>query len=225
MRRRGYANQRLFKWPAPLALTLLGLMAALGLMALKSLDVIEPRAIEEVLLRLDFPNLLLHGLLGLTLFAGGLFVDASALRQWWKPVAWLAVVGVAVSAMVVAGLLWAASNYFALGLSPIWCLLFGALISPTDPLAALAIVKKARAPKDMEIKLVGESLFNDGSAVVLFLVLLGVLTTGEVDAGTLAWEAFLSPIGGAGLGALPRAQPSLDPAGLSGSATREGSGR
>lgn len=195
-----YLNQRLMRWPPPLALTLLGLAAALSLQALNAFGLIETAAVEQVLHNLDFPNLLLHGLLGLMLFAGALFVDATTLKKWWQPVARLATIGVVVSAVAVAGMLWLASNYFALGLSPLWCLLFGALIAPTDPIAALAIVQKSGAPKHLEIKLVGESLFNDGSAIVLFLLLLGVMNTGTIDASQLAHETFVSPIGGAALG-------------------------
>lgn len=195
-----YANQRLFRWPAPLALTLLGLSAALLLQGAHALNLIDIGVVERLLLNMDFPNLLLHGILGLMLFAGALFVDVTALRQWWRSIARLATLGVLISAVATAGMVWLAAKHFQLDLPFIWCLLFGALIAPTDPIAAMAIVRKAGAPKAMEIKLVGESLFNDGTAVVLFLVVLGVLQTGQVQPLHLAREILVSPMGGALVG-------------------------
>lgn len=197
-----YANQRLLKWPAPLALTLLGLMVAVSLQALNGFGLVDIAFVEKILHAVDFPNLLLHGLLGLMLFAGALFVDLLALKQWWKPVARLATLGVLISAAATAGMVWLASQYFSLGLSALWCLLFGALIAPTDPIAALAIVRKSGAPQHLETKLVGESLFNDGSAIVLFLALLAILQTGDISMGQLSHEVFVAPLGGAALGGL-----------------------
>lgn len=195
-----YLNQRFLKWPQVLAMNLMGVLLAAALIWLGHMGLAPTLQIETFVRSFDFAGLVLHGVLGLLLFAGAMFVDVENLRRWAKPIAALATAGVLVATAVVGGLLWLTSRALGFDLPLLWCLLFGALISPTDPIGALAIVRKVGAPKPMEIKLVGESLFNDATGVMLFLVILGIITTGDLSPGLLAQELFVAPVGGAVLG-------------------------
>jgi CPA1 family monovalent cation:H+ antiporter len=122
--------------------------------------------------RIDFNAVLLHGMLAFLLFAGSLHVDLSDLGKEWLPISLLAVVGTAASTFIVGGLMWGVLWALGLGVPVLDCLLFGALISPTDPIAVLGIMKQAGTPKRLETLTAGESLFNDGVGVVIFLALL-----------------------------------------------------
>lgn len=198
----GYLNQKTVRWPPVLAMTMTSIALALVLVVLGHWGWVPLGEVEAFIRGFDFADLVLHGLLGLLLFAGALFVDVEHLRRWAKPIGSLITIGVLVSALVVGLLLWAVAPWLGFALPFWWCVLFGALIAPTDPIAALAIVRKANAPKQMEIKLVGESLFNDGTGVMLFLIVLGIVNTGDVSASTLVQEIFVAPVGGAVLGLL-----------------------
>lgn len=125
----------------------------------------------------EFDNFLLHGILAFLLFAGATKVDITALRKWKGPIIGLASFGVVSTAFLVAGLLWGLSKLPIVDFEIpfMYALLFGALIAPTDPIAAHAILKKVGAPKHLETKLVGESLFNDGTAVVMFLTVASII--------------------------------------------------
>lgn len=196
-----YINQRFTRWAPPLAMTFLGLATAVLAQLAHLMGWIEIDQVERLLRQVDFSNLLLHGLLGFMLFAGALFVDFNSLKKWAAPVASLAIFGVLVSAFATGGLLWLIAQAISLDFPFVWCLLFGSLIAPTDPIAALSIVSRAGAPRHLKVKLVGESLFNDGTAIMLYLVILGVITTGEVHLLHLGYELFVAPLGGALLGA------------------------
>lgn len=195
-----YLNQRFFKWPPVLAMNLMSLVLAVSLMTLGHMGWAELADAERFIATFDFADLVLHGLLGLLLFAGAMFIDVEDLKKLAKPIAALATLGVVVSTVVVGTVLWGVVHLLGFELSFWWCVLFGTLISPTDPIAALAIVRSAGAPKPMEIKLVGESLFNDATGVMLFLIVLGIITTGEISPSLLAHELFVAPVGGAALG-------------------------
>ena len=195
-----YLNQRFLRWPQVLAMNMMSVILATALIVLGHMGFAPIDEAERFVQSFDFADLVLHGILGLLLFAGALFVDVEDLRKWAKPIAALATIGVVVSAIVVGVVLWFATQSISLDLPFWWCVLFGALISPTDPIAALAIVRSSGASREMEIKLVGESLFNDATGVMLFLVVLGIIQTGDISPSLLAHELFVSPIGGAALG-------------------------
>lgn len=201
-----YINQRFLKWPMVLAMSIMGSILAILLVLMGKLGILDIQMVEAYLRGYDFENLVLHGLLAPLLFAGAMFVNVGNLKQWWKPIAALASVGVFVSAFITATFVYyIAQAFYMFGLIPtelgfLWCLLFGSLIAATDPIAALAIVKKAGAPKQMETKLVGESLFNDATSVMMFLVVYGILKTGDLSAHTLAYEVLVAPFGAALLG-------------------------
>lgn len=124
---------------------------------------------------IDFNNFLLHGILSFLLFAGAIKVEMSSIKKWLGPISLLATFGVLISAFSIGGLLWGAAYLMGINFPFMWACLFGALISPTDPIAALAIVKSINAPKHLEMKLVGESMFNDGTGVVAFITILSII--------------------------------------------------
>lgn len=146
---------------------------------------------------INFSRVLLDIMLSFLLFAGALHTDSSLLKSNSRPIAVFAVSGVILSALIVAGLLYWLLWAFFTPLPFLYCLLFGALVAPTDPIAVLGILTRAGAPKNAEIKIVGESLFNDGIGVVLFLSLLEIISIGT--AGISFWQIlllFVQEIGG-----------------------------
>jgi len=127
----------------------------------------------------------------LLLFAGALHTDLSKLRKRIAAIAALASIGVVISAAVAGTASWFLFNAFGVGVPWIWCFAFGALISPTDPIAVLGVMKAAKAPEHLEVKVIGESLFNDGTGVILFTVFvsIGVAVGGGADAAHGAMSA------------------------------------
>jgi CPA1 family monovalent cation:H+ antiporter len=135
-------------------------------------------------------------MLSLLLFAGALHVDLSALKRFRWQVASLALLGTVASTFLIGFAMHAVLPWIGITLPLIYCLLFGALISPTDPIAVLGILRSAGAPKTMEIVIAGESLFNDGVGVVVFSLLLGVLASGAFPTAGQAFELLLREAGG-----------------------------
>lgn len=177
----GWINTRFLKLPSNIGLLLMGVLASV---VLAGLDLAFPRAglvagVGAILRRIDFYDALMNGMLGFLLFAGGLHVDWQALKKRVGTVTTLATVGVAISTLTIGFGFWGLAHLLGLGISLPWSLVFGALISPTDPVAVLSLLKSARVPKLLEIEMAGESLFNDGVGVVLFTILLAVATSGN----------------------------------------------
>ena len=171
----GLLNYHFLKLPFTIGLMASGLVASLAMLAF---DALVPglglaEATREAIRSIDFANAILYGMLSVLLFAGALHVDLELLFDRKVPILTLASAGILVSTVVAATLSYAVFSAVGLDISFPWCLVFGALISPTDPIAVLGIMKAAGAPKELEVKVVGESLFNDGFGVVLFLALLG----------------------------------------------------
>ena len=186
-----YLNHRLLRLPMMVALMLLSLLLSVTLLVAGRY---RPGVLElasHAMASIDFNRLLLHGMLGYLLFAGALHVDLEVLRRQRLVIAMLATVGVLLSTAIVGGLLWVALRLLGLGLGFGPCLLFGALISPTDPISVLAVLKSLGAPRDLEVQIAGESLFNDGVGVVVFSTLLGYYGLGGDGIG------FGSGVGGA----------------------------
>lgn len=193
-----YLNHRFIGLP-----TVIGVMAtALGLsLAIIALDAVgfmhTLRELDESLLRsIDFSDVLMQGMLSLLLFAGALHVDLSELRAFRWQIGALAVCSTFASTLLVGFGMWVLLPLAGLEIPLIYCLLFGALISPTDPIAVLGILKSAGAPKDVELVIAGESLFNDGVGVVLFSLLLGVLVSGQTPTTGEALMLLLREAGG-----------------------------
>ena len=152
----------------------------------------------------DFTEILMGAMLNFLLFAGAIHVNFSDLRQQRLPVMIFSTVSVIISTFIIGLILFYIAPLFQLELPFVYCLLFGALISPTDPIAVLGILKKANVPKSLETKIAGESLFNDGVAVVLFAVILQVAQSDsvQISAGTVSWLLVKEAAGGILLGLL-----------------------
>lgn len=127
---------------------------------------------------LDFHNLLMKVMLSFLLFAGAIHINAQSLKKEGLPILTFATVGTILSTFIVGGLMFFVFKLFHLPIGFIYCLLFGALISPTDPIAVLGILRHARIPPSLELKISGESLFNDGIAVVIFISILEIAGAG-----------------------------------------------
>jgi len=175
-----YLNERFVGLPTVIGVMAAALVLSLTLVGLSALGIAgELLQYERSLLRsIDFSDVLMEGMLSLLLFAAALHVDLSELRSFRWPVALLALFGTLVSTAVVGFGVWFALPLVGLHLPLLYCMLFGALISPTDPIAVMGILKSAGAPRDLELLIVGESLFNDGVGVVIFSLLLGVVASG-----------------------------------------------
>ena len=196
-----YANYRVLRLPTTIGLTLISLLLSLIVVVFGHLRWIDSAAAVSAVGALDFSGVLLHGMLAYLLFAGALHVDLADLRTEALPVAILATVGVFVTTAVVGTLVWGLALLLGIELPLIYGLLFGALIAPTDPIAVLGILKQVSAPHSLQVRLTGESLFNDGVGVALFLTLLGVATSGEQpDLGHAALVLLFEAAGGIVLG-------------------------
>jgi CPA1 family monovalent cation:H+ antiporter len=184
-----WANHRFIRLPSSIALLLFSLAASLGVIALGKLGIHFDTLALELLGEIDFDAALLHGMLSFLLFAGALHVDLDELWQRIGAIGFLASVGVLISTGLVGVATWWLFDLMGHPLPFLWCLLFGALISPTDPIAVLAILKSAGSDPGLRLKMTGESLLNDGVGVVVFLALLGIAAGGEH--GTPAGAALL----------------------------------
>lgn len=192
-----YINSRYIRLPTTIGLMIMGLVLSLSLILLGGLSPQLQQGARDLLDRIDFSETLLHGMLAFLLFAGSLHVNFGDLyKQKWV-VGWLATLGVLLSTLLVGGLTWLIFNVVGFELSLLHCLVFGALISPTDPIAVLSILRRANVPKSLETKITGESLFNDGVGVVVFLVLYRILVGGhEITLGTVTGLFLAETVGG-----------------------------
>ncbi len=169
-----WINHRFLKLPTAIGLMLISLLISLVLLSpLPGTDGLEDQA-RRLLESIAFDETVMHGMLGFLLFAGALQVRLDDLARHRLEILLLASLGVLISTLVVAAGAWLIFWLLGFPVPFIYCALFGALISPTDPIAVLGILRQAGAPKPLETKITGESLFNDGAAVVLFLVLVQV---------------------------------------------------
>lgn len=194
----GYANHRWMKLPPSIALTVMGAVASLVVVAADRLLPASDLggALREFLARIDFQTALMDGMLSFLLFAGALHVNLEHVRAGRGPIAALSTVGVVVSTLLIASGFKAISLLVGLEISFAWCLVFGALISPTDPVSVLAVLKEARVPKTLEATVGGESLFNDGVGVVVFSILLATATAGVPLTTLSALKLFAVEAGG-----------------------------
>ncbi len=200
----GFINARVLRLPRTIALMLMGLgLATLLLLVGEVAPAWAEHARVFVATKIDFNEALMGVLLSFLLFAGALHVNLDDLKAQRSIIFLLASIGVLVSTFLVGSVFYYLARLFGLEISYLYCLVFGALISPTDPIAVLGILKKVGAPKTLETKICGESLFNDGVGVVVFLTLLG-LATGRLhaDAGHIAVEFVKETGGGIVLGLL-----------------------
>ena len=196
-----YLNARVLRLPSAIGLMATALLGSVLVLVLDALQITEvaPR-VSALLDQVNLSYALLHGMLGILLFAGALHVDLNDLREFRIPITVLAIGGTALSTAAVGVASYLVLGALGLDVHLVHCLLFGALISPTDPIAVLGILKAAKAPKSLEVTITGESLFNDGVGVVFFLAILGVAAGGEVSASEIARMFVQEAIGGAVFG-------------------------
>jgi CPA1 family monovalent cation:H+ antiporter len=200
----GWLNHRFFGLPLTTGLTTMGATASALIVVLDNFAFgPADHQLRRFIADIDFRAALMEGMLSFLLFAGALQVDLSDLRRSKWATGIITVVGVLASTAIVGVGAWAAGMAFGIDIPLLWCLLFGALISPTDPVAVLGILKSARVPALLEATVAGESLFNDGVGIVVFSILVGLAA--EQGHATLSEAARLfavEAVGGVALGAL-----------------------
>jgi CPA1 family monovalent cation:H+ antiporter len=198
-----YLNERFLRLPPTIGVMASALVLSVALTVAGRLGWMVDRWAESLLQQVDFGAVLLQGMLSFLLFAGSLHVDlGDLLERKWSIMA-LATVGVALSTFLVGSLFYSLLLLFGLHVDYIYCLLFGALISPTDPIAVIGMLKNAGLSTTLRSMIVGESLFNDGVGVVAFSLILGVAAGGyELSAGGIGLLFVEEAIGGLLLGIL-----------------------
>lgn len=195
-----FINQKFLKLPFVIGLFLLSTLLSIVVISSQFWMHIDPQNLENYLEKARIDELIIDVFLGFLLFAGALHTDWANLKSQIKSIMSFALGGVILSTIIIAGLFYYAAQFFGLDLNFIYCLLFGALISPTDPIAVLGILKKAGVPKKTESVIVGESLFNDGIGVVIFIALLETLKVGEFSFSHFGILFIQEAIGGIILG-------------------------
>lgn len=181
-----YLNHRYLRFPLTIGLMAIALVVSLVLLLLGKAGLAFEQDAERFVQSIDFDQTLLRGMLSFLLFAGALHVNLDELLEDKWFIGTLATAGVLVSTMIVGFLVFVVTGWLGLGLPLLACFLFGALISPTDPIAVLSILRTLGVPKALEVQISGESLFNDGVGVAVFLALLGAAGAGTVTPGSFA---------------------------------------
>lgn len=200
-----YLNVRFLKLPGTIGIMIIAMLVSVGIRLLG--DQFFPETTREffqLIKEFDFTEILMGAMLNFLLFAGALHVNISDLKEHKWPIFTYATVSVVLSAFIISGMLFYVAPILGIEIPFIYCLLFGTLISPTDPIVVLGILKEAKVPKRIETKITGESLFNDGVAVVMFAVVLKMATDTSFEAtfGSVSWLFLLEAGGGIILGGL-----------------------
>jgi CPA1 family monovalent cation:H+ antiporter len=203
----GYINHRWMGLPHSIGIVVIALLASLGAIALDALFPVLALqdSVRGILKDLDFHDVLMKGMLSFLLFAGALHVNLGELlsRKW--AIGSMATVGVLMSTFMVGFAVYGVSDLLGIGIPLSYCLVFGALIAPTDPVAVLSILKTVKVPKALEAKIAGESLFNDGVGIVIFIIMVAIATGGGHGGETIGVIEIIrlfaqEALGGAALG-------------------------
>ena len=177
----GFINHRFLHLPHTIGLVVIALLASLSIIGLNLIvpSVQIGQSVTGILREIDFNETLMHGMLSFLMFAGALHADFTAIKTRRLTIAVMAVFGTLISTFVIGTLMWFLLGFLNLKIPFIWALVFGALISPTDPVAVLSLFKTVKVPGTLQAKMAGESLFNDGVGVVLFTVVLAIALASE----------------------------------------------
>lgn len=170
----GFLNYKFINLPNSIGLTLVTLILSISLLILGKFGFMLDVKLASLIHEIDFKRAVMDFMLGFILFAGSLHMNVEHIYKFRWIIAQLATIGVLISMVLIGGIVYAISYVFTLGLPLMHCFLFGALISPTDPVAVLGVLKRVNAPKSLEIKIAGEALFNDGVGIVMFMTLLSI---------------------------------------------------
>lgn len=199
-----YLNNRFVKLPDTLGVMALGMLFSLGIMGYGHYNPASMADARELIQALNFSDLVFHGLLSFLLFAGAFHVDVSGLKSQKMPVLLLSTLGVILSTAIVGVCLQFFLYLLGINVSLLWCLVFGALISPTDPVAVLGALKNSKMPDEIKNKISGEALLNDASAVVAYATLVGLAagTAADVSVQGISIKLAQEVFGAIGLGGL-----------------------
>ncbi len=174
----GYINFRFLKLPGTIGIMIISIAASLAVVVV---GIFYPRFFQrtiDIIGSIDFHTALMRVMLSFLLFAGAIHIDINKLRKESGAIITFSTIGVLLSTFIVGSLLFIAATWFGYSIDFIYCLLFGSLISPTDPIAVMGILRKAKIPSSLEMKISGESLFNDGVAIVIFMTIAEVIDSG-----------------------------------------------
>ncbi|KMQ63866.1 sodium:proton antiporter [Chryseobacterium sp. BLS98] len=195
-----YLNYRFLKLPSTIGIMVIAIVVSIVLVMFG--ETVLPRTfghLNNLMNSIDFTEVLMGAMLNFLLFAGGIHININDLKEQFRPVLIFSTAGVVISTFVVGFGMFYLLPFLGIHLPFIYCLVFGALISPTDPVAVLSILKQANVSKSLETKVAGESLFNDGMAVVVFTVVMQLAVGKEVDLGVESIGLLLMKEAGGGI--------------------------
>jgi monovalent cation:H+ antiporter, CPA1 family len=193
----GYLNAKFLRLPSAIGLMAIGLLGSFAILGLDVAGLVDSAALQAFVSRIDFAHVLMHGLLGFLLFAGALHVDLADLAVHKWSILALALLGTLLSTFLIGAGTWLLLTWCGIPLPFLQTLLFGALISPTDPIAVLGIMRSAKVSNDLAVQISGESLFNDGIGVVLFVVIAAAAGGTHPSAAGMAVLFLREAVGGA----------------------------
>jgi len=199
-----YLNLRYLKLPSTIGIMIIAMFTSIMLVVTGNIFPKTFSHFSELLNDVDFTEVLMGAMLNFLLFAGAIHINLKDLREQRGPIIIFSTVSVIISTFAVGGMLFYIAPVLGLQIPFIFCLLFGALISPTDPIAVMGVLKEANVRKSLETKVAGESLFNDGVAVVVFAVILQLTQGSDIDIsfGNISWLLIKEAAGGFLLGTL-----------------------
>ena len=199
-----YLNLRYLKLPSTIGIMIIAMLSSIILVITGHLFPDTFTHFSNLLRDVDFTEVLMGAMLNFLLFAGAIHINLKDLKEQRGPIVIFSTVSVVISTFVVGGLLFYIAPMLHLNIPFLYCLLFGALISPTDPIAVMGVLKEAKVKKSLETKVAGESLFNDGVAVVVFAVILQLTQSSDIDISfsNISWLLVKEAAGGFIVGAL-----------------------